>query len=305
MVVVSGRVEMRHRRMTDGLDRTNLRLSQARRQPLDPELLGSPGSCGPVRLEVGDVGQGRGRVERGDVPVGAELLRLGREPPSGDHRFQIGVGLQECRGRLLADPPRAGDLVRRIAAQGDEVAHLLRVDAVPLAHLGRADPGQLADAAYRLEDRDVGSCELVRVAVGGRNERGASARPLAGNGRGEKVVGLEALLLAADDARRRDERRQQGELLDDLGIELAARLVRLEQPVAVGRDEEGVPADDDRARTLGLPEAQEHRHEADQRVGRAPSSRLNVFGRAWNARCANESPSTARSGFTAATPRAR
>ena len=129
--------------------------------------------------------------------------------------------------------------------------------------------GQLADAAYRLEDRDVGSRELVRVAVGGRDERGAAARPLAGDRRREKVVGLEALLLAADDARRRDERRQQRELLDDLGIELAARLVGLEQPVAVGRDEERVPADDDRAWALGLPEAQEHRHEPDQRVGRA------------------------------------
>ena len=31
-----------------------------------------------------------------------------------------------------------------------------------------------------------------------------------------------------------------------------------------------------------------------------PSSRLNVFGRAWNARWANESPSTASSGFIAA-----
>ena len=164
---------------------------------------------------------------------------------------------------------------------------------------------QLADAADRLQDRDVGSRELERVAVGGRDERRAAARPLAGHRGGEKVVGLEALLLAADDARRRDERRQQGELVEDLGVELAARLVGLEQLVAVGRDEERVPADDDRTRPLGLPEAQQHRHEADQRVRRpavvAPERLRQSVERAVCERVAVDGEQR----LHAATPRAR
>ena len=144
----------------------------------------------------------------------------------------------------------------------------MRLDAVALAHLGRADPLQLADAAHGLQDRDVVGRELEGVAVGGRDERRAATGALARDGGREEVVRLEARLLAAHDPGRRDERRQQRELVDDLGVELAARLVGREQLVAVGRNEERVPADDDGARLLGLPEAQEHRHEPDQRVGR-------------------------------------
>ena len=44
-------------------------------------------------------------------------------------------------------------------------------------------------------------------------------------------------------------------------------LIALEQLVAIGRHADRVPADDDRPGTLGLPEAEQHRHEADQRVG--------------------------------------
>ncbi len=46
---------------------------------------------------------------------------------------------QQLRGRLGADPRRPGQPVGGVAAQGDEVGHELRGDAVALAHLRRAD----------------------------------------------------------------------------------------------------------------------------------------------------------------------
>ena len=54
--------------------------------------------------------------------------------------------LQHVGCLLRPDAGRAGDLVRRVAAQRDEVRHLRRLDAVALAHLGRPDPRELGDA---------------------------------------------------------------------------------------------------------------------------------------------------------------
>ena len=190
VVMMAGRVQVRHRRMADGLD--GVSLPEPRGEPLDPELLGGPRPCGPVGLEVRQVGQRCGGIEGRDPPERAQLLRLRLEAPGGEHRLQIRVRLEQRRGGLLADAARSRDLVGRVAAKRDEVAHLARLDAVALPHLRRPDPLQLADAAHGLQDRDVGGCELERVAVGGRDERRAAARPLGRDGRREEVVGLEA-----------------------------------------------------------------------------------------------------------------
>ena len=56
------------------------------------------------------------------------------------------------------------------------------------------------------------------------------------------------------------------------------------------------------ARSL-LPEPDEHVREADEQFAGRPSARRIDFGSAWYARCASESPSTARSGFVTAWPR--
>ncbi len=59
----------------------------------------------------------------------------------------------DLRGPLRPHAGRARELVGRVAAERDEVRHLLGLDAVALPHLVGADPGQLADAARRCEDR--------------------------------------------------------------------------------------------------------------------------------------------------------
>ena len=84
--------------------------------------------------------------------------------------------------------------------------------------------------------------------------------------RREKVVRLVPGSLPADDPARRDEPGQQIELLEELRVELTARLVALERCMSVRRHVEGVPADDHGAGTLALPEADEHVAEAGESV---------------------------------------
>ena len=76
---------------------------------------------------------------------------------------------------------------------------------------------------------------------------------LGGDGGGQEVVRLVPLALARDHPRCLDEPREQVQLLEDLGVEVAPGLAGLEQPVAIRRDADRVPADDDRPRLLRLP----------------------------------------------------
>src|SRR5205085_465110 len=69
------------------------------------------------------------------------------------------------------------------------------------------------------------------------------------------------------EAERRDELREQVELLEELRVELAPRLVAGERLVPIGRHRERVPGDEHRPRLLGLPEPDEHVREADDRAG--------------------------------------
>ncbi len=153
-----------------------------------------------------------------------------------------------------------------IASQSDEIRDLLGLDAVALADLGGPDARDLADTADGLEDRDVVRDELERVPVGRRDERGTAASSLGGDRGAEEVVRLESRRLAADDPRRLEEPRREIELLEQLRVELPAGLVAGQELVAVGRDEERVPADDHRPRLLGLPEAEQHVGEAGEQV---------------------------------------
>ena len=127
--------------------------------------------------------------------------------------------------------------------------HLPRLDAVALAHLGRADSRHLA-GPHRLQDGRPLGRKLERVAIAARHDRGPAARLLGGNGGGEEVVGLVARRLGVGEAARGDELRQDLELVDQLGIELAPALVIREGLVPVRRRVERVPADEHGARLL-------------------------------------------------------
>ena len=119
--------------------------------------------------------------------------------------------------------------------------------------------------------------KLKRVPVGGRDQRAPAGSLLAGGCRRKEVVGFVSRRLGAGESPGADELGQQLELLEQLGVELAARLVRPELDVAIRRSRERVPGDHDRPRTLRLPEPEQHAGEPDQCVRGAavrPTERL-------------------------------
>ena len=220
----------------------------------------------PSRAVVGQGGErGRG-VHRRYSPVEQQLLPLRREPAGVEHRLQRAVLGEQRRRRLRADALRARELVGRVAAQGDEVRHLLGLDAVSLAHLAGPDPRELGDALDRLEDGRPLADELERVAVGGGDERLAAACLLLGDRGGEEIVRLVARLLPGDEPERPDELRQEVELLEQLGVEDAAALVGGEAPPGGRSARRRSPTDHHRARLLGFPEAEQEVREADERA---------------------------------------
>ena len=90
---------------------------------------------------VGHLRERRARVHRRDAAVEPERVGLARRtarpraPPRGWRS-----GRSRSAAVFAPTPARAGDPVGRVAAQRDEVGHLLGLDAVALAHLRRPDP---------------------------------------------------------------------------------------------------------------------------------------------------------------------
>ena len=178
--------------------------------------------------------------------------------------------LQEVCGGLGAHTARARDLVGGIAAERDEVGHLLRVDAVALAHLRRPDPRQRPAALLRLQHRGPRADQLERVAVTARDERLAAAGLLERDAGGEEVVRLVPVCLREREAHRLDELRRQVELLQQVGVELTSALVARKRLVPVGRHGQRVPRDEHRARSLLLPEPDEQVADPGEQARRPP-----------------------------------
>ena len=195
--------------------------------------------------------QRRRGVHGGDLLVELQFASLLRQATLGDRLLQASVAVQE-RGRALrTHAAGARQLVRGIASQGDEVGHLVRFDTIALPHLGRTDAGKLA-RLHRVKDGCGGGGKLKCIAIAAGDEYGAVTTFLAGCGRGEEIVSLVARSLGIGEAARLDEPRQHLQLVDQFRIELATGLVLREQPLPICRRAECVPADQHRARLLGL-----------------------------------------------------
>ena len=104
------------------------------------------------------------------------------------------VAAQDVRGALLADALGAGQAVGGIAAQRDEVGHLLGLDAVALAHLRRPDLLRpLLAAAAEQQHASPRGRALEQVAVAGQDQRHAAGVLLVRGARAQQVVGLEVV----------------------------------------------------------------------------------------------------------------
>ena len=94
-------------------------------------------------------------------------------PRRREHRLERAVRAQQLGGRLRADAGRAGQAVGGVAAQRDEVRHLLGLDAVALAHLRRPELGR-PSRPCRLEHGDTLS---LTAPYRSRSPVSSSARP--------------------------------------------------------------------------------------------------------------------------------
>ena len=249
--VVARRVQVRERRMRQDVDSACARRSAT---PPRPSRSSESGRLRPRRVMLSARG-GRG-AEASIVAIRRKSRKSSASAakrPSASAASSVPYCASSVGRLLRADPARARELVGRVAAQRDEVRHLLRLDAVALAHLRRADPRELAHAARRLQDRDAVADELERVAVGGRDEHVARPR-LRARPRGSRRPRSPAPSPTRSRTRAAT-LRQQLELLEDRLLEHAPRLVRLERLVPVGRHGERVPADEHRVRPLAPPRA--------------------------------------------------
>ena len=110
-----------------------------------------------------------------------------------DQASDVAVLLDQLGRGLLPEPGDAGQVVRRVAAQGRELRVLRRGQAVLLLHRSRRHPAHVADAAGVVEHGDPLVDELEGVAVTGDDQHvHAVGGRLRGKGR-QHVVGFVAL----------------------------------------------------------------------------------------------------------------
>ena len=83
--------------------------------------------------------------------LGQVLLALGAADVVDvvEHVLERAEALQQVGGGLVADPRDAGDVVRRVALEADEVGHQLGRDAVAVDHAVAVVDPRVGDAAAR------------------------------------------------------------------------------------------------------------------------------------------------------------
>jgi hypothetical protein len=101
----------------------------------------------------------------------------------------VAVSLQQRCRTCCAHPWCARHLVGGIAAQGDKIRDLGRIDAIPRANLRGADTRNLA-CADGIKDGGEVRGELERIAVAARNDHAAALLFRCGGSR-KKIICLE------------------------------------------------------------------------------------------------------------------
>ena len=143
--------------------------------------------------------------------------------------------MQQRRSTSRADARCARHLVGGIAAQGDEIRNLRRIDAIPRANLGGTDTRHLA-GTDGIEDGGAVGGKLERVAVAARDEDSAPAPFFFGGSGGEKIIRLEARRFRILKAAGSNKFRQHLKLLKQRVVEFASALVCGKFLMPVGGD---------------------------------------------------------------------
>ena len=144
------------------------------------------------------------------------------------------VPLHQLSGALWPDSGSAGQFVRGITAERNEVRHLVWIDAVSLPDLLRPD-ARYFPAPRRVQDRRARRGELKRIPIAARHQCRAACTLLSSNRGGEKVVRLVPWGLGVRKPKRGDKFRQDTQLLNQVIIELSPVLIRGNISVALAR----------------------------------------------------------------------
>ena len=212
-----------------------------------------------VEERVDQVAVPRLGLEVGRRDFEVEVADQGVEPPVADHVAEVvaqglallagdlvGMGDHVVETVVLVDPaggearPDAGHTGKVVGGLADDRRELgvavgrhavLRLDRL------RGHPGQLGDAAHRVEHRRVLGHELERVAVAGEDQHLHALGQGLGDERGDDVVGLVALQREVPDPQRVEHLVDQRELAG----ELVGGLVALRLVLGVLREAEGLP----------------------------------------------------------------
>ncbi len=194
--------------------------------------------------------------------------------------FHRVVFLDELLRGLRADAGDAGDVVRRVAHEAEDVAHLVDADDAPFREDFR-DAERLPAVAHARGAVDVDAVvdELAEILVGRDHVGGeAGGAGLAGE-RADEVVGLVAVELDRGQVEGADEALYVGDGgAEFLGHFLAVGLVGLELGVARGR-RGGVEDDGEMGRGEAAEKVEQRVGEAVNRGGVAARGGADRFGR--------------------------
>ena len=191
---------------------------------------------------VGQRGQGCRSIHGRDQAVEAQCLSLRWKAPCRKRTLERSRFAQNARGSFLADASCVRNPVRRVAAQGDEVGHLPRINPVTLAHLRGTNPHHFT-RAHRLQDGRRLGRELIRIAAAGCDDQDPPSRSSCTAAAAKKIVRLVTGSLGRREATRCHKLRQHGQLIDKVIVEVAAGLIALKRFVPVSRGIERIPAD--------------------------------------------------------------
>ncbi len=202
------------------------------------------------------------------------LLAIGQQPLAIGLARHLGGAVEQRLDRtelgdqlarpLFADSRHAGDVVDRVAHQGEDVRDLLRRHAEVLDHAG----GVVTLVAPGVEQRHVRTDELHQVLVGRhQHDLVAGGRRLLRQ-RAHDVVGLVVVELEARDAEGFDRLADVGDLRHEiLGHRRAVGLV-VGVLLGAHRLVGDVEGHADEVRRLVLQDLAQDLHEAEDRVGR-------------------------------------
>ena len=174
---------------------------------------------------------------------------------------------EQLGGGLRAYARRAGQPIRGVAAQRDEVRDLLGIDSVALAHLrGSHLPGDRA--LGQLDDRDLLVDGREQVAIAGQQQGSPALLGLAARVRVHRVVGLELARVTDHPGEAGEQRRSPGPLGGQLRRHrIAVCVIGREQLDAVARLL-GAEARHDRARRALGQHREQRVDRSEQRVDR-------------------------------------